>query len=122
MSWHTLFLVGAGNVLGKAIDSSGLLGYIADAITVGKLPLWFQSLCLSHLLRNPQCATALPSSSPWLALIFVLFVCCVIATFISHTVASLILMPIITTIGRQFGVAEPMLIGAAFAGESNLEC
>jgi hypothetical protein len=30
-------------------------------------------------------------------------------------------MPIITTIGRQFGIAEPMLIGAAFAGESKAE-
>lgn len=36
MSWHTLMLVGGGNVLGKAIASSGLLGYLSDAITLGK--------------------------------------------------------------------------------------
>ena len=36
LSWHTLFLVGGGNVLGKAIASSGLLGYLSDAITYGK--------------------------------------------------------------------------------------
>ncbi|RYH12507.1 hypothetical protein EON65_38145, partial [archaeon] len=36
LSWHTLFLVGGGNVLGKAIGSSGLLGYLSDVITQGK--------------------------------------------------------------------------------------
>ena len=36
MSWHTLILVGGGNVLGKAIGSSGLLGYLSDAITAGQ--------------------------------------------------------------------------------------
>ncbi len=36
LSWHTLFLVGGGNVLGKAIQSSGLLGYLSDAITFGR--------------------------------------------------------------------------------------
>ncbi len=35
MSWHTLFLVGGGNVLGKAVGSSGLLEYLADGITQG---------------------------------------------------------------------------------------
>ena len=33
LSWHTLFLVGGGTVLGKAVGSSGLLEYLADGIT-----------------------------------------------------------------------------------------
>lgn len=36
LSWHTLFLVGGGNVLGKAIQSSGLLGFISTGITIGE--------------------------------------------------------------------------------------
>ena len=32
LSWHTLVLVGGGNVLGKAVETSGLLEYIADGI------------------------------------------------------------------------------------------
>lgn len=31
-SWHTLFLLGGGNVLGKAISSSQLLDYLAHGI------------------------------------------------------------------------------------------
>ncbi|CAN0392910.1 unnamed protein product, partial [Hapterophycus canaliculatus] len=31
-SWHTLFLLGGGNVLGKAISSSKLLDYLAHGI------------------------------------------------------------------------------------------
>eukprot|EP00599_Poterioochromonas_sp_BG-1_P000069 CAMPEP_0173146114 /NCGR_PEP_ID=MMETSP1105-20130129/8290_1 /TAXON_ID=2985 /ORGANISM="Ochromonas sp., Strain BG-1" /LENGTH=531 /DNA_ID=CAMNT_0014060233 /DNA_START=102 /DNA_END=1697 /DNA_ORIENTATION=+ len=92
LSWHTLILVGGGNVLGKAIGSSGLLGYLSDAITA-----------------------VLPLSSPFLALICVLFFCCTVATFVSHTVASLILMPIITSIGLSLDIAQPMVVGSAFA-------
>lgn len=39
LSWHTIFLVGGGNVLGKAVSSSGLLGYISAGITEGE---WFR--------------------------------------------------------------------------------
>ena len=36
LSWHTIFLVGGGNVLGKAVSSSGLLRYISTGITAGE--------------------------------------------------------------------------------------
>jgi phosphate transporter len=36
LSWHTLFLLGGGNVLGKAIESSGLLASISTAVTAGE--------------------------------------------------------------------------------------
>jgi len=42
LSWHTIFLVGGGNVLGKAVSSSGLLHYISAAITDSE----FTPICL----------------------------------------------------------------------------
>jgi len=88
--------VGGGNVLGKAIASSGLLGYLSDAVTL-----------------------VLPTNSPWLSFVVILFFACGVATFISHTVASLILMPIIASIGKSVGMPEVMMIGCAYAGNNN---
>lgn len=93
LSWHTLFLVGGGNVLGKAIASSGLLGYLSDAITMG-----------------------LPLNNIWLSFILILCFACGVATFVSHTVASLILMPIIASIGLTLEIPQALVIGSAFAG------
>ena len=92
LSWHTLILVGGGNVLGKAVDSSGLLAYLASDIS-----------------------ESLPVASPWLTLLYVLLFCGAIATFVSHTVASIILMPIIARIGVSMLMPEVMVIGSAFA-------
>ena len=92
MSWHTLFLVGGGNVLGKAIESSGLLEYLSSGII-----------------------DILPLDKPWYALLYILFFCGVIATFVSHTVASIILLPVISSIGVQAGLPEVVTIGSAFA-------
>lgn len=94
LSWHTLFLVGGGNVLGKAVASSGLLGYLSDMITY-----------------------MLPLQQPWWAFFLILVFCCVVATFVSHTVASLILMPIIASIGKTLDMPEAVVLGAAFAGQ-----
>jgi phosphate transporter len=92
LSWHTLFLVGGGNVLGKAVQVSGLLEYLADGI-IDTLPL-----------RNP-----------WLALVFILSFVLTISIFVSHTVASIILMPIIARIGVSLQIPEVVVIGSAFA-------
>jgi phosphate transporter len=92
LSWHTLFLVGGGNVLGKAIESSGLLGYLADGIT-----------------------SSLPMGNPWFALFYILMFCGTVATFVSHTVASIILMPVIVRIGVSIRIPEVVVIGSAFA-------
>lgn len=92
LSWHTLFLVGGGNVLGKAVQVSGLLEYLADGII-----------------------EALPLENPWLALIFILFFVMTISTFVSHTVSSIILMPIIARIGVSLQIPEVVVIGSAFA-------
>ncbi|CAM9505806.1 unnamed protein product [Choristocarpus tenellus] len=74
-SWHTLFLLGGGNVLGKAISSSHLLDILAQATI--KL---------------------LPEDHPWLMLVEVVTVVMFISTFVSHTVASIILMPLIVRV------------------------
>ena len=92
LSWHTLILVGGGNVLGKAVESSGLLTYLTEGI-----------------------AASLPSGEPFLALLYILLFCGCIATFVSHTVASIILMPAIARIGVSMHMPEVVVIGSAFA-------
>lgn len=92
LSWHTLILVGGGNVLGKAVESSGLLTYIANGIN-----------------------DYLPVDNPWLALLCILLFCGTVSTFVSHTVASIILMPIIAKIGVTMHMPEVVVIGSAFA-------
>ena len=92
LSWHTLILIGGGNVLGKAVESSGLLTYLTLGIT-----------------------SSLPVTRPWLALLYILLFCGTIATFVSHTVASIILMPAIARIGLSMNMPEVVVIGSAFA-------
>ena len=92
LSWHTLFLVGGGSVLGKAVQSSGLLQEIAVTITNGLI-----------------------TSQPWVALLIILSFICAVSTFVSHTVASIILMPVIARIGVALHMPEIVTIGAAFA-------
>lgn len=59
---------------------------------------------------------ALPYEHPLLALIIIFFFCLFLATFVSHTVASLILMPVISTIGITLEMPEEAVIGSALAG------
>lgn len=92
MSWHTLCLVGGGNVLGKAVADSGLLIHLSH----GALKL-------------------LPLHNDWLALLGVLVFACLIGTFVSHTVASIVLMPVIVSVGVNLEMPEVIVIGAALA-------
>ncbi len=92
LSWSTLMLVGGGNVLGKAIDSSGLLVKIAGTFM--------------HVL---------PVDHPWFAMLQILFLVLITATFISHTVAAIILLPIICNMGLTLGWPEIVVMGAAMA-------
>ncbi|OQR89234.1 divalent anion:Na symporter (DASS) family protein [Thraustotheca clavata] len=79
-SWHILFLIAGGNVLGEAVQRSGLL------------------ITLSHSLIQ-----ALPSGSVWLTTIMLSLLVLCLTTFISHTVASLILLPIIVQLSVEIG-------------------
>lgn len=95
LSWHTLILVGGGNVLGKAVETSGLLEYLSDGIM-----------------------NSLPLNYPWVSLLCILMFCGSIATFISHTVAAIILMPIIARIGVSLAIPEVVVVGSAFASKN----
>jgi len=76
--WHMLFLLGGGHVLGDAIQQSGLLGQGIDLL----LPI------IPH--RNMFRLTV----------VLVLFIACV-TTFVSHTVAALVMMPLIVQLSNK---------------------
>ena len=67
------------------------------------------SLNYTHLI-------ALPLDEPWVALIYILLFTGIIATFVSHTVAALIILPIVTKVGITMNMPEHIVISAAFAG------
>lgn len=60
----------------------------------------------------------LPYGNPWLAMLLILLFCLFVGTFVSHTVAALILMPVISQVGVQLGIPKTVVIGAAFASKS----
>lgn len=80
--WTIIVLAAGGLALGKAVNSSGLLHAIAAAITKQVDGLGLYS-------------------------VLVVFACLilVVATFISHTVAALIILPLVYTVGQ--GMEEP---------------
>ncbi|KAI9874368.1 MAG: low-affinity phosphate transporter, partial [Pleopsidium flavum] len=80
--WTIIILAAGGLSLGKAVSSSGLLHTIADTITEK-----VQGMSLYGVL-----------------IVFAALIL-VISTFISHTVAALIILPLVQTVGA--GMAEP---------------
>ncbi|KAK3848059.1 MAG: plasma membrane phosphate transporter Pho87 [Linnemannia gamsii] len=85
--WTVIVLAMGGVALGKAVDSSGLLDTIAHKIqdAVGGLSLWSVLLIFSCL-----------------TLVF--------ATFVSHTVAAVIILPIVQQVGMSFADPHPRLL------------
>lgn len=81
-SWHLLVLIGGGNVLGLAVRSSGLLPLIVNT-----------------------CAPFL-SLHPWIAMLELVCMMLLVTTFVSHTVAALILIPFVVQMGELFGKPE----------------
>ncbi|KMU77691.1 PHO90 protein [Coccidioides immitis RMSCC 3703] len=90
--WTIIILASGGLCLGKAVTSSGLLHTIARGIThrVENLSLYGVMFTLSSLIL-------------------------IIATFISHTVAALILLPLVHEVGSAMEHPHPSLLvmGAA---------
>ena len=80
--WTIIILAAGGLSLGKAVSSSGLLHTIAGAITekVEGMSLYGVLVVFASLIL-------------------------VVATFISHTVAALIILPLVAQVGQ--GMAEP---------------
>lgn len=90
--WTIIILAAGGLCLGKAVTSSGLLHTIASGITakVENLSLYSVLLVFSALIL-------------------------VIATFISHTVAALIILPLVRQIGVGMEDPHPNLLVMASA-------
>ncbi|OTB04818.1 hypothetical protein M426DRAFT_148114 [Hypoxylon sp. CI-4A] len=90
--WTIIILAAGGLSLGKAVDSSGLLHTVAESIShkVEGLDLYGVLIIFSTLTL-------------------------VIATFISHTVAALIILPLVSNIGKDMDEPHPNLLVMAAA-------
>ncbi|CAO3591616.1 unnamed protein product [Absidia cylindrospora] len=91
--WNVIMLAMGGIALGKAVESSGLLHTIAEGIEH-----WVTGFSAFQVLA-----------------VFSVLVL-IIATFISHTVAALIVLPIVAEVGARLDHPEPRLLvmGTAF--------
>ena len=85
--WSIIILAAGGLALGKAVNSSGLLHTIATGITeeVGHLSLYGVMCVFAALIA-------------------------VVATFISHTVAALIILPLVAQVGEGMENGHPNLL------------
>eukprot|EP00449_Zooxanthella_nutricula_P044566 CAMPEP_0198594674 /NCGR_PEP_ID=MMETSP1462-20131121/140940_1 /TAXON_ID=1333877 /ORGANISM="Brandtodinium nutriculum, Strain RCC3387" /LENGTH=670 /DNA_ID=CAMNT_0044326291 /DNA_START=1 /DNA_END=2009 /DNA_ORIENTATION=+ len=81
-SWHLMFLIGGGSALGFAVNESGLLAIITDAAR-------------EHL-----------ASAPFVLVIQLVCALVCATTFVSHTVAALVFMPLVVKLGADAGVPE----------------
>jgi di/tricarboxylate transporter len=85
--WTIIILAAGGLALGKSVNSSGLLHTIAGHITQGVAGMSLYSVLVVFA-----------------ALILV------VATFISHTVAALIVLPLVREVGQQMDEPHPNLL------------
>jgi phosphate transporter len=85
--WTIIILAAGGLSLGKAVNSSGLLHTVAEIITKGveELPLYAVVVVFASLIL-------------------------VVATFISHTVAALIILPLVRIVGLGMEEQHPNLL------------
>ncbi|KAI9804644.1 MAG: low-affinity phosphate transporter [Piccolia ochrophora] len=90
--WTIIILAAGGLSLGKAVNSSGLLQTIAQAITEG-----------------------VEGMSMYGVLVVFAALILVVATFISHTVAALIILPLVQQVGASMEEPHPNLLVMASA-------
>jgi phosphate transporter len=90
MPWDLLVLIGGGLSLGLAVESSGLLIAIGDRLTASL------SADLGGILLAFSCLVA------------------VLANFISSTVAAVILLPLVATVGNAIGHPKLLVTLCAF--------
>ncbi|KAJ3116781.1 low-affinity phosphate transporter [Phlyctochytrium bullatum] len=90
--WTVVILAMGGTSLGKAVDSSGLLAEITSYVT-------------PHLA----------DLTPFLCILLFSGIVLVVASFISHTVAALILLPVIAQIGANLPDPQPRMFVMAIA-------
>ncbi|KAG0100551.1 low-affinity phosphate transporter [Podila epicladia] len=85
--WTVIMLAMGGIALGKAVDSSGLLDTIAHSIQ-----------------------SAVSGLSMWVVLFIFSALTLVFATFVSHTVAAVIILPIVQQVGMSFADPHPRIL------------
>ncbi|KAG0294587.1 low-affinity phosphate transporter [Linnemannia gamsii] len=85
--WTVIVLAMGGTALGKAVDSSGLLDTIA------------------HKIQE-----AVSGLSMWVVLVIFSCLTLVFATFVSHTVAAVIILPIVQQVGVSFADPHPRVL------------
>jgi len=85
LSWEVLMLLAGGLALGNAIESSGLLAIIANSI-----------------------ADLVKDSNEWTVLMTFATFIWVFGNFISHTVAAIIVLPVVAKVGCQMGAGNCM--------------
>ncbi|KAF9379732.1 low-affinity phosphate transporter [Podila verticillata] len=85
--WTVIMLAMGGIALGKAVDSSGLLDTIAHSIQ-----------------------GAVAGLSMWVVLVIFSALTLVFATFVSHTVAAVIILPIVQQVGMSFADPHPRIL------------
>jgi len=85
--WTVIVLAMGGISLGKAVDSSGLLDTIAHHIQ-----------------------SAVAGFSMWVVLLIFSCLTLVFATFVSHTVAAVIILPIVQQVGMSFPDPHPRIL------------
>ncbi|KAH9874927.1 hypothetical protein J1614_004415 [Plenodomus biglobosus] len=85
--WTIIILAAGGLALGKSVNSSGLLHTIAESITV-----------------------SVEGMSLYSVLVVFAALILVVATFISHTVAALIVLPLVQQVGQQMPEPHPNLL------------
>jgi phosphate transporter len=85
--WTIIILAAGGLALGKSVNSSGLLHTIAGSIT-----------------------TSVEGMSLYGVLLVFTALILVVATFISHTVAALIVLPLVQQVGQQMPEPHPNLL------------
>ena len=85
--WTIIILAAGGLALGKAVDSSGLLHTIAGLVSAR-----VQNMSLYGVLVIFSCLIL------------------VIATFISHTVAALIILPLVFNVGKDMDPPNPNVL------------
>lgn len=90
-SWHLLFLIGGGGALGLAVKDSGLLGILTSAAQTGL------------------------SDNPYILVSELVLVLVGATTFVSHTVAALVLMPIVVELSGAHDIANLAVMVCALA-------
>lgn len=76
LSWHLMFLLAGGNMLGLCAHDSRMLDILVSSMQ-----------------------DTLTAQPPYLTLVLIVLLVTVVTTFVSHTVASMILLPVIAKIG-----------------------